>query len=289
MDKIINRDKIETIIEEKIKEQQNPNYVSQYSDDYNSTNINDNTYNDHIQNDISTSQISQISQITSTQIPPKFINNNLKSNYEFEKDSKYRDKKLRKKKERRKLQILNEKITLLEYLDRLKLKGVIVKKLDINSDFEEIKYEALKHRQRRKIEFGKHIFTQVLLDIIKVIELISTKFTIVDLHLNGWHRNVQYHLDLYEDIIEDIVEKYTKRDDNGKGESGYSMSPEVKLGLLLLVSAVEHGASNSSVGSNLGSIKKLFTNSNNNNNNTQNDDISDEQLLAEIEKERQNM
>jgi len=340
MDKLINRDKIEALMEDKIKEQMDPSIENNYSYSQTNQNTSTNTYTNVFPNSNANEYQNEPINIQNPSFGvAKFIDDNFEPREQREPDdyksqhhptpyqsatevirsgqspspynrpplppqSRFRRtnydeyKRLKKKKKRRQMQILNEKITLLTYLDRLKRKGIIVRPLDANSNFQDIKLEALKHRQRRKIEFGKHIFTQILLDIIKIIELITTKIEIVDLHLTGWHRNVQYHLNEYDDIIEDIVDKYTSTDEG----DGPSMPPEAKLGLLLLVSAVEHAASNSSVGSSVGSIKQLFTSSSNDftppqpNSNFEKakpsnfeDDEYDEALLAEIEKERQNL
>jgi len=315
MDKLINRDKIEALMEDKIKEQMDPTFNEQIFDNSFTQNVNNNETMEPMEQNEPTIYKQPINinpQHTETKNPISYINNtkpipyppqranisphmptngflpknnDLSNNYRQSNFEEY--KRMKKRKKRRQTQILNEKVTLLTYLDRLKRKGVIIQTLDINSNFEEIKLEALKHRRRRKIEFGKHIFIQILLDIIKIIELISTKIEMVDLHLKGWHRNVQYHLNEYDDIIEDIVEKYTGTDD----DEGSSMPPEAKLGLLLLVSAIEHAASNSSVGSNIGSIKQLFTSSTPPSTPTQSnfdDELDDESILAEIEKERNN-
>lgn len=262
MDKLINRKKIESLLEERIRDQienknQDPEPYIQEVDDA-----------QEFINDIKPTPI--IEPIITPSVVPKpeprvHIN-----------DEEYRLKKIKKKKK----QILNEKIQLLTYLDRLKRKGISVKELDVNSGFDEIKFEVTKHRQRRKIEFGKHIFTQILLDIIRIIEFISMRIEIVNLHLDGWHRNVRYHLDEYDDVIEEIVEKYSQSSD---GDEGISISPEAKLGLLLLVSAIDHSASNSGVSSGIGSVKSLFGGETKVE--TPTDDL-DADILKEIEEEK---
>ena len=159
----------------------------------------------------------------------------------------------------------------------MKEKGEVVKNCDINSGYSEIRYETTRVRHLRRMKFGKHIFTQTLLDVIRLVEFLSTKIEIIDFHLDGWHKNVQYNLEEFDDVIEEIVEKYTRGDDEG------SMSPETKLGLLLLLSAVEHSTSNAGMSSGLGQIRSLFGGVQRKN---KGDDEIDPDILKEIEREK---
>lgn len=290
LDKLINRKKIENLLEERIRDQIEE---TKHPEDF-SSNIEHEylDHDDHLYNEDEShksydkseeKEYEEIHEDVPLHPHEEPDNNYHRSDPEYERRTEYEKvKKLRKKKKMKAKQLLNEKIQLLTYLDRIKRKGVIVREeLDVHSPFDEIKYEVMKHRQRRKIEFGKHIFTQILLDIIRIIEFISTKIEIVNLHLEGWHRNVRYHLDEYDDVIEEIVEKYSK------GE-GAGMSPEAKLGLLLLVSAVDHSASNSGVSSGIGSVKSLFGGGKQRDDIPQNasGDNIDEDILREIEEEK---
>ena len=123
------------------------------------------------------SEPTQISQQPNYQ--PFLIQQNVIDN-----DNDYEYNKKKKKSEE------NEKIKMLAYLDRLKTKGIKVKNFDITDDYIQIKSEVSKQRQHRKIQFGKHIFTRVLLNITRAIEFLSKKSDVIDLNLDGWSRNV---------------------------------------------------------------------------------------------------
>jgi len=285
LDKLINRNKIETILEEKIQDRLAGNDTRQDSDDDDDYQQEHAAQQDHEYRDEQRDE-HRDEQRDEQRYEHRNNERNESTYKQFDSSLKVQRrndfekyKKLKKRKRNKERQIQDEKTQLLIYLDRLRHKGVNVKKLDTTSDFAEIKFEAAKHRQRRKIEFGKHIFVQILLDIIRIIEFISTKIEIVPINLKGWHRNVRYHLSEYDDVIEEIVEKYSK----GGEDSG--MSPEAKLGLLLLVSAVDHSASNSGVSAGIGNITQLFSGNDKKKPEPDTDDI-DQEILREIEEEK---
>ena len=254
MDKLVNREKMESMLQQRVTDNLNPEFEPDQS--YMSTG----NYDSNIQTDNPTEKTS-----TDTNIEHNYSNDNPQEDYE----------RIRLRKEKKQKRMLQDKYKMLAYLDRMREKGEVIRNCDINSHYTEIKYETTRVRHLRRMKFGKHLFSQTLLDVIRLIEFLSTKQDFVDLHLDGWHKNLQYHIEEFDDVIEEIVEKYTKGDDES------SMSPEVKLGLLLLLSAVEHSTSNAGMSSGLGQIKSLFGGVQK----KSNDEI-DPDILNEIEKEK---
>lgn len=257
MDKLINRDKIEHILQQRVNDNLHPDY-----DDSGFMNTGANNYDANVSFD---KPIGSENKYKS--VPDYKSSSNQEEDYE----------RIRLRKEKKQKRLLQDKYKMLAYLDRMREKGEVVKNCDINSGYGEIRYETTRVRHLRRMKFGKHIFTQVLLDVIRLVEFISTKIEIIDLHLNGWHKNVQYNLEEFDDVIEEIVEKYTQGDEEG------TMSPETKLGLLLLLSAVEHSTSNAGMSSGLGQIRSLFGGVQKRN---KEDDDIDPDILREIEREK---
>ena len=73
------------------------------------------------------------------------------------------------------------------------------------------------------------VFKSGLLQAVSVIEFLNDKYDPFDFHLQGWGEHMSVEVDSYDDVFEDLYEKY-------KG-SGKGMPPEVKLLLLLTASA----------------------------------------------------
>lgn len=267
MDKLINRDKIENILQQRVSDNLNPDYDDSGFMDTGAT---PNNYESNVSFD----------KPPETNISPKpVIPTDYKNEYKTLNTNSEEDvERMRLRKEKKQKRLLQDKYKMLAYLDRMREKGEAIKSCDINSGYSEIKYETTRVRHLRRMKFGKHIFTQTLLDVIRLIEFLSTKIEIIDFHLDGWHKNVQYNLEEFDDVIEEIVEKYTQGD-----EESSSMSPEMKLGLLLLLSAVEHSTSNAGMSNGLGQIRSLFGGVQRKN--TGNDEI-DPDILKEIEREK---
>ena len=76
---------------------------------------------------------------------------------------------------------------------------------------------------------GVKIFKGGLLQAVSVIEFLNDKYDPFDFHLSGWGDHLQLEVDSWEDVLEEIYEKY-------KG-SGRKMAPEVKLLYLIIASA----------------------------------------------------
>ena len=269
MDKLINRDKIESLLQNRVNEAINPDNDDDYmiTDHY----TNQEQYREPEQS--STHNVSFDKPMDKPMDKPKSIDNqrpiiHTKEDYE----------RLRIRKEKKQKRLLQEKYTMLAYLDRMREKGVVVKPCDINSGYSEIKYETTRIRHQRRIHFGRHVFVSGLLDVIRIIEFISNKIEIINLHLDGWSQNVQYNLEEFDDVIEEIVEKWTSTDDEGG-----SMSPEAKLGILLILSAVEHSTAQAGMSGSLGHIRSLFGSQKKIERN--NDDDIDPDILKDIEKE----
>ena len=122
------------------------------------------------------------------------------------------------------------KIEMLRKLSEIKTKGfTLSKEYDFNSSLEEMEYEFELLKSFADKRNGVKIFKGGLLQAVSVIEFLNDKYDPFDFHLSGWGDHLQLEVDSWEDVLEEIYEKY-------KG-SGRKMAPEVKLLYLIIASA----------------------------------------------------
>jgi len=123
-----------------------------------------------------------------------------------------------------------KKIELLRKLSEIKTKGFsLTKEYDFNSSVEEMDYEYALLKSFVDKRNSVKVFKSGLLQAVSVIEFLNDKYDPFDFHLQGWGEHMSVEVDSYDDVFEDLYEKY-------KG-SGKGMPPEVKLLLLLTASA----------------------------------------------------
>jgi hypothetical protein len=123
-----------------------------------------------------------------------------------------------------------KKIELLRKLAEIKAKGFsLTKEYDFNSSIEEMEYEFALLKSFVDKRNGVKIFKSGLLQAVSVIEFLNDKYDPFDFHLQGWGEHMSVEVDSYDDVLEELYEKY-------KG-TGKGMPPEVKLLLLLTASA----------------------------------------------------
>ena len=123
-----------------------------------------------------------------------------------------------------------KKIELLRKLSEIKAKGYqLSKDYDFNSTIDEMEYEYELVRSFADKRNGVKIFRNSLLQAVSVVEFLNDKYDPFDFHLSGWSEHVSIEIESWEDVLEEIYEKY-------KG-SGRKMAPEIKLLYLMIASA----------------------------------------------------
>lgn len=126
-------------------------------------------------------------------------------------------------------EIRMKKIELLRKLCEIKAKGYqLSREYDFNSSLEEMEYEYELLRSFADKRNGVKVFKNGLLQAVSVIEFLNDKYDPFDFQLSGWGEHMSVEVDSWEDVLEEIYEKY-------KG-SGKKMAPEVKLLYLLIAS-----------------------------------------------------
>jgi hypothetical protein len=127
-------------------------------------------------------------------------------------------------------EIRMKKIELLRKLCEIKSKGYqLSKDYDFNSSLDEMEYEYDLLKSFADKRNGVKIFKSGLLQAVSVIEFLNDKYDPFDFHLTGWGDHMSVEVDSWEDVLEEIYEKY-------KG-TGRKLAPEIKLLYLIIASA----------------------------------------------------
>lgn len=139
-------------------------------------------------------------------------NNYSEPEYHFEKPKTYEE-------------LQKEKAEYIRLLDRLEKKGIHThKKFTMESDYNEVKSEVERLTRQRECDQSVKFQRKMLVAFITAIEFLNNKFDPLDVKLNGWSESIHENITDYDDVFEELHEKY-----KGKGE----MAPELKLLLMV--------------------------------------------------------
>lgn len=118
-------------------------------------------------------------------------------------------------------EIMNMKREILYQFDRMEKKGVRVpKKFSLSSSLEEMKLEFDRFKLDREVDASVKFQRRMLMAITTGVEFMNNKFDPFDLKLDGWSESINEGLNDYDDIFEELHNKY-------KGKA--KMPPELKL------------------------------------------------------------
>lgn len=121
------------------------------------------------------------------------------------------------------------KIELLRKLSEIKEKGYSLSKdYDFNSSVEEMEYEYDLLRSFAEKRNGVKMYKNMLLNGVSLVEWLNDKYDPFDFHLQGWGEHMSVEVDSFDDVLEEIYEKY-------RG-TGKSMPPEIRLFMLIVAS-----------------------------------------------------
>ena len=122
-------------------------------------------------------------------------------------------------------EIQEEKFKLLCILERLEKKGIKThKKFSMSSSYDEMKHEFDRLKNQRDMDQSVKFQRKMLIAFVTAIEFLNNKFDPFDVKLEGWSENVHESINDYDDIFEELHEKY---------KSKASMAPELRLLLSL--------------------------------------------------------
>lgn len=127
-------------------------------------------------------------------------------------------------------QLRMKKIEMLRKLCDLKTKGYkLSKEYDFNSSIEEMEYEYDLLKSFADRRNGIKLYKSTIINITNLVEFFNDKYDPFGAQLNGWSEHMSVEVDSYDDVLEELYEKY-------KG-AGKSLPPEVKLLILIGFSA----------------------------------------------------
>lgn len=133
---------------------------------------------------------------------------------------------------------MNEKKEILYQMDRLESKGYSMpRKFTIQSDIEEMRAEYHRIVREKEIDASVRFQRKALMACVTGIEYLNTRFDPFAVKLDGWSEQVHENVNDYDDIFEELHDKY-------KG-SGTKMAPELRLLLSLSGSAFMFHLTNS--------------------------------------------
>jgi hypothetical protein len=134
-------------------------------------------------------------------------------------------------------EIQKAKFDLLCKFERLRDKGVKVhKNFTMSSDYDEMKYEYERLIHQRKMDNSVKMQRRILITAVSGMEWLNGKFDPFDVKLDGWSEAVHEGINEYDDVFEELYEKY-----QGSG----SMAPEMRLCFMVAGSAFMYHLQNS--------------------------------------------
>jgi hypothetical protein len=122
-------------------------------------------------------------------------------------------------------EIQEEKFKLLCLLERLEKRGIKThKKFSMSSNYDEMKHEFDRLTSQREMDQSVKFQRKMLIAFVTGIEFLNNKFDPFDAKLEGWSESVHEGINDYDDIFEELHEKY---------KSKSKMAPEIRLLLTL--------------------------------------------------------
>ena len=90
----------------------------------------------------------------------------------------------------------------------------------MSSDYDEMRYEYDRLVHQRKLENSVKAQRRMLIGLVSGIEFLNNKFDPFDIKLDNWNSQVNDEIHEYDDIFEELYEKYKDASD---------MAPELRL------------------------------------------------------------
>ena len=132
--------------------------------------------------------------------------------------------------------IKNEKIDLLYKFKKLESQGIrTTMNYNMNSHLEDMRNEYIKLKKQREIDNAVKFQRKMLMACITGLEFLNNRFDPFSVQLDGWGESVNENINDYDEIFEELNEKY-----GGGGD----MAPELRLLFTLAGSAFMFHLSN---------------------------------------------
>jgi hypothetical protein len=188
----------------------------------------------------SSSCSSSKSNTTSSSISEQDYVNKHEENSEIDEDDVHSESEMgdddniyrtvRKEKQHSMVNEFNEKRELLYQMDRLESKGFRLPfKFNMESDLSEMRSEYNKIVREKEIDASVRFQRKMMMAFVTGTEYMNTRYDPVSARLEGWSEQVHENINDYDDIFEELHNKYKS--------SGKKMSPELRLFISLSGSA----------------------------------------------------
>jgi hypothetical protein len=127
-------------------------------------------------------------------------------------------------------EIKNEKIDLIYKFKKLESQGIrTTMNYNMNSHLEDMRNEYIKLKKQRETDNSIKFQRKMLMACVTGLEFLNGKFDPFDVKLDGWSESVNENLNDYDEIFEELWDKY--------GGEGDGISPELRLLMTLAGSA----------------------------------------------------
>ena len=118
-----------------------------------------------------------------------------------------------------------EKADLLNKLARLQKKGFVVNSnLDMYSSVEDLRSEYARVSYNIEVDQSVRCSRRILVACVTGIEFLNKRYNPLDVHLDGWSETVMESVSDYDEVFEELYNKY---------RTNLDVSPEVKLIMML--------------------------------------------------------
>tara|TARA_Y100001958_G_C21247117_1_gene578096 strand:- start:2949 stop:4079 length:1131 start_codon:yes stop_codon:yes gene_type:complete len=122
-------------------------------------------------------------------------------------------------------EVKNEKIDMIYKFKKLENQGIrTTMNYNMNSPLDDMRNEYMKLKKQREIENSVKFQRKMMMAFITGVEFLNNRFDPFSIHLDGWSESVNEGINDYDEIFEELHEKY-----GGEAE----VSPEIRLLLSL--------------------------------------------------------
>jgi len=133
---------------------------------------------------------------------------------------------------------MQEKKEILYQMDRLENKGYrLPRKFTMQSNIDDMRAEYNRIIREKEVDASVKFQRKMMMALVTGVEFLNTRFDPFDVKLDGWSEQVHESLEDYDDIFEELHDKYKS--------SGKKMAPELRLLMSLSGSAFMFHLTNS--------------------------------------------
>ena len=119
-------------------------------------------------------------------------------------------------------EIKNEKIDLIYKFKKLEGQGIrTTMNYNMNSQLDDMRNEYLKLKKQREVDNSVKFQRKIMMAAITGLEFLNNKFDPFDVKLDGWSESVNENIYDYDEVFEELAEKY--------GGATGDVPPEIKL------------------------------------------------------------